>query len=212
MTILLLATIPEAASTTELVRMLYENSVYYGLALVFTAVIQTGQGKMDLYHALFVMQIIFSLNWVYSYGMFSACSIIVLESLVMYEDVGMRRFAPSSESEKNEKVHYWIIVVIQKITTLMFTIWLLYVWINDRSFGSLPQCNHLVKYVILFVKVPATATWIRVLFIIYLALSACFLLFGAILVRALKEPWDATSTKTAHHIGRPISFAVHPLL
>jgi len=83
MTILLLATIPEAASTTELVRMLYKNSVYYGLALVFTAVIQTGQGKMDLYHALFVMQIIFSLNWVYSYGMFSACSIIVLESLVM---------------------------------------------------------------------------------------------------------------------------------
>ena len=61
MTILLLATIPEAASTTELVRMLYKNSVYYGLALVFTAVIQTGQGKMDLYHALFVMQIIFSL-------------------------------------------------------------------------------------------------------------------------------------------------------
>jgi hypothetical protein len=69
-TILLLATIPEAASTTELVRMLYENSVYYGLALVFTAVIQTGQGQMDLYHALFVMQIIFSLNWVYSYGAF----------------------------------------------------------------------------------------------------------------------------------------------
>jgi len=29
-TILLLAIIPEAASTTELVRVLYENSVYYG--------------------------------------------------------------------------------------------------------------------------------------------------------------------------------------
>jgi hypothetical protein len=129
--------------------------------------------------------------------------------------VGMRRFAPSSESEKNEKIHYWIIVVIQKVTTVIFTGWLLYVWIKDGSFGSLPQCNHLVKYVIFFVKVPATATWIRILFIIYLALSACFLLFDAMffhLVRALKEPWDNTSTETAHHIGRRISFAVHPLL
>jgi len=127
----------------------------------------------------------------------------------------MRRFRPTSDSEKNEKIHYWIIVVIQKVTTVMFTIWLLYVWINDSSFGSLPRCNHLVKYVIFFAKVPATATWIRVLFIIYLALSACFLLFGAIsfyLVRALKERWDATSTETVHHMGRRISLAIHPVI
>ena len=47
---------------------LYENSVFYGLALVLTAVIQTLQKQLDLYHAIFVMQIIFSLNFVYDYG------------------------------------------------------------------------------------------------------------------------------------------------
>jgi hypothetical protein len=60
--------IPETERTSEVVNDLYENSVFYGLALVLTAVIQTLQKQLDLYHAIFVMQIIFSLNFVYDYG------------------------------------------------------------------------------------------------------------------------------------------------
>jgi hypothetical protein len=59
-----------------------------------------------------------------------------------------------------------------------FTIWLLYVWIKDIDFGSQPSCNHLVKYVLFFANVKATATWLRVLFIVYLVINACALLFS----------------------------------
>jgi hypothetical protein len=61
--------VPETGRTTELLDGLYQNSVFYGLSLVITVVIQTLQEQLDLYHAIFVMQIIFSLNFVYTYGM-----------------------------------------------------------------------------------------------------------------------------------------------
>jgi hypothetical protein len=65
-----------------------------------------------------------------------------------------------------------VIAVIQLFTTMVFTIWLLYVWIKDSHFGSQPECNNLVKYVFFFVSIRATTTWIRVGFIIYLCLSS----------------------------------------
>jgi hypothetical protein len=67
-TILLTALTPENECTTELLDGVYKNAVLYGLALVMTAVIQTLQKQLDLYHAIFVMQIIFSLDFVYAYG------------------------------------------------------------------------------------------------------------------------------------------------
>jgi hypothetical protein len=70
-TIVLTALIPENGRTTELLDGLYKNAVLYGLGLVLTAGIQTLQKQLDLYHAIFVMQIIFSLDFVYAYG--AAC-------------------------------------------------------------------------------------------------------------------------------------------
>jgi len=67
--------------TDELLDGIYKNSVINGLSLVITAVIQTMEEQLDLYHAIFVMQIIFSLNFVYAYGMFWTYSTIVLETL-----------------------------------------------------------------------------------------------------------------------------------
>jgi hypothetical protein len=61
---------PENAYTAELLDGLYKYAVLYGLALVMTAVIQTLQEQLDLYHAIFVMQITFSLEFVYAYGTF----------------------------------------------------------------------------------------------------------------------------------------------
>ncbi|KAI9455211.1 hypothetical protein F5148DRAFT_1226572 [Russula earlei] len=150
-TILLTALTPETA--TELLDGLYKNSVLYGLGLVMTAVIQTFQEQLDLYHAIFVMQIIFCLNLVYEYG--------------------QRRFIRSSSRDLGMK----IFIAVQTFSTVLFTVWLLYVWIKDGNFGSQPECNHLVKYVLFFANVRATVTWLRVLFIIYLILTACMLLF-----------------------------------
>jgi len=70
-----------------------------------------------------------------------------------------------------------IFIAVQTFSTVVFTVWLLYVWIKDSSFGSQPECNHLVKYVLFFANVRATVTWLRVLFIIYLVTTACTLLF-----------------------------------
>ena len=68
MTILLISLLPETKLTTELLDGLYENTIFLGLGLVISAVIQTIQGQLDLYHAIFVMQIICSLDFVYVYG------------------------------------------------------------------------------------------------------------------------------------------------
>jgi hypothetical protein len=78
-----MALIPENERTSEVVNSLYENSVYYGLALVLTAIIQTLQTQLDLYHAIFVMQIIFSLNFVYSYGTVFDNLDVVVKPLMM---------------------------------------------------------------------------------------------------------------------------------
>jgi hypothetical protein len=70
-----------------------------------------------------------------------------------------------------------IFITIQTFSTVIFTVWLLYVWVKDSDFGSQPECNHLVKYVLFFVEVKATVTWLRVFFIIYLVLTSSVLLF-----------------------------------
>jgi len=178
-TILLTAMIPETPRTTELLDGLYQNSILYGLSLVITAVIQTLQEQLDLYHAIFVMQIIFSLNFVYTYG--------------------QRRFIRSSRRDFRMKSF----IAVQTFSTVVFTVWLLYVWIKDSSFGSQPECNHLVKYVLFFANVRATVTWLRVLFIIYLVTSACTLVFrfGVILSVYLEEFRENIHDKVRKVVG-----------
>jgi hypothetical protein len=183
-TIFLIALIPENNRTSEIVNGLYQNAVFYGLALVLTAVIQTLQEQLDLYHAIFVMQIIFSLNFVYSYGMLLVHSLLKL--LMRYANTGMKKFVRDSSSNSPESRvklrRTKIIIGIQTFTTVMFTIWLLYVWLKDSHFGSQPECNHLVKYVFVYANVRATETWLRVLFIIYLVFFSFSLLLRFILI------------------------------
>jgi hypothetical protein len=71
-----------------------------------------------------------------------------------------------------------VFIGVQTFTTVVFTVWLLYVWIKGSNFGSQQACNHLVKYVLLFIDIRATVTWLRVLFIMYLVITACALLFN----------------------------------
>ena len=82
-----------------------------------------------------------------------------------------------------------VFVRVQTFTTIVFTVWLLYVWIKGSNFGSQKACNHLVKYVLLFIDIRATVTWLRVLFIMYLAITACALLlnFGVIVSVHMKQ-------------------------
>ena len=104
----------------------------------------------------------------------------VLKTLTGLGRVGQRRFIRSESDEPSERdlrVRMKLFIGIQAFSTAMFTVWLLYVWIKDSDFGSQPECNHLVKYVLLFADIRATVTWLRVLFIMYLIVNACTLLF-----------------------------------
>jgi hypothetical protein len=98
-----------------------------------------------------------------------------------------------------------IFITIQTFSTVVFTVWLLYVWIKDSNFGSQPQCNHLVKYVLLFADVKVTMTWLRVLFIIYLVINACTLLFrfGVILSVYMENLRNDFHDKVRNVVARP---------
>jgi len=135
-TILLISLIPETELTTELLDGLYENSVFLGLGLVITVVVQTLQDQLDLYHAIFVMQIIFSLDFVYAYG--------------------MRRFFKfhSEPTDSRNALRATLIIAVQMISTAVFTVWVLYVWAQNTHFGSQSDCNYVVKYVFFFCQRP----------------------------------------------------------
>jgi len=98
-----------------------------------------------------------------------------------------------------------IFITIQTFSTVVFTVWLLYVWIEDSNFGSQPGCNHLVKYVLLFATVKVTMTWLRVLFIIYLVINACTLLFrfGVILSVYMENLRKDIHDKVRNVVTRP---------
>ena len=140
------------------------------------------------------MQIIFSLDFVYAYGANYTHSGIALTALTRYNDAGMRRFSRSIATATGSRnvLRAVLLVSIQMFSTAVFTIWLLYVWAQNSRFGSQPECNHVVKYVIFFASVHATATWLRAFFIVGIVFAACSLLFwfGTIIVslRTQKEP------------------------
>jgi hypothetical protein len=58
-------------------------------------------------------------------------------------------------------------IAVQMSSTILFLYWLLYVWIKGSKFGSQPECNQLVKFVLLFFNVMATENWLRVFIILY---------------------------------------------
>jgi len=111
------------------------------------------------------MQIIFSLDFVYAYG--------------------IRRFSRSKNA-----LRAVLLISIQMFSTAVFTIWLLYVWAQNSRFGSQPDCNHVVKYVFFFASVHATATWLRAFIIIGIVFAACSLLlmFGTVIVSLKTKP------------------------
>ncbi|KAI9458138.1 hypothetical protein BJY52DRAFT_1269948 [Lactarius psammicola] len=156
-TILLGALIPAHKRTTGLLDELFKNSIFYGLALFITALVQTVQGRLDLYHAIFVMQVL-------------VCFVI----LHLYS---VKRFIlPDSDCKFAMK----ITIAFQVLQVLVFIPWSFYVWTKDERFGPQPECNNLVKYVFFFVTIQATARWRRVL--AFLGLAAGVIGFCVILI------------------------------
>jgi hypothetical protein len=76
--------------------------------------------------------------------------------------------------------HIRLGTIIQVMTVSAFLAWSSYIWLNADTFGSTPECNAQVKYVILFFSVRATASWLRKFWIIGLGASAACMVIGII--------------------------------
>lgn len=59
-----------------------------------------------------------------------------------------------------------VFTILASATHLIFAF---YVWANAPTFGSQPECNDQVKYVLFFFTVRATVPWLRVVWLCLLA-------------------------------------------
>ena len=203
-TIFFAALIPKSEYTTELLDSLYMNAVFYGLALLITVVVQTIQGQLDLYHAIFVMHMLICLTVLHLYGMRCVPTRIYYKVLIRAEKkTGFDRFVHAHRFGFKMKIN----LAVQVFQVLgILTPWSLYVWIKDSRFGSQPECNHLVKYVILFVNVRATVGWLHIISIVSLVMSTLSSLFGlGMLLHIRREPSPAGEPHSRSWFSRGVS-------
>ena len=92
------------------------------------------------------MQIIFYLDIVYTYGAGCIHSGITLTVPTKYDYAGIRR----SLRRLGKTLRIILLVGIQNFSTMVFTVWLLHVLAHDDHFGSQPDRNQSVKYVLFF--------------------------------------------------------------
>ena len=66
-------------------------------------------------------------------------------------------------------------VVLQSVLIVSFIAWGSYLWVKVKDFGSQPECNDRIKYVILFFTV-RTAPWLRLLWIAFFVILSAQIL------------------------------------
>ncbi|KAF9555925.1 hypothetical protein CPC08DRAFT_711596 [Agrocybe pediades] len=170
-TTLLLAIIPRIPEvTTPLLGVLTANAGISGVGLLITAIIQTTKGELSLYHAIFIIHMLYFLG-------------VSLTSSAEY---------PSTRALIPRII---LTFILSYSLLLLFTGWALYVWSTVKTFGMNSECNNSMKYIFFFVSVRATASWLdtfirvlliisaAVLIIVPIALAGCACCLGCILNR-----------------------------
>ncbi|KAH9011989.1 hypothetical protein EDB84DRAFT_988567 [Lactarius hengduanensis] len=151
-TIFITAVIPRRRSTEKLIDALNANAGITGFGLLIAAIIQTFQNRLDLYHAIFVLHIVYFLGLiVYFSGVF-----------------------------KWTLTHIQLGAVSQITTLGAFLAWSIYVWANAVTFGSAPECNGKIEYILWYHSVSATAPWVRKFWVIGLGVTTGFVVLGII--------------------------------
>jgi uncharacterized protein YneF (UPF0154 family) len=72
-------------------------------------------------------------------------------------------------------------LLVHLVSLISLIAWGFYLWVNVKHYGSQPECNHEIKYVVFFCTVRATANWLRHVWIAVLAIPCAFIgimLFG----------------------------------
>jgi hypothetical protein len=162
-TVFLAAAIPRKEYTRELLDELYINAAFFALALLITVLVETIKGQLDLYHAIFVIHMLACFLSAQFYGM-NYVPMRTSRVLIRDENTGLNRvLSAKTRIDFKLRVAYFVQLFYG---IFIMPPWLLYVWIKDSRFGSQPECNHLVKYVLVFVSVRATVNWLRIFFIV----------------------------------------------
>ena len=119
--------------------------------------------------------------------------------------VGQIRFMSSSKHNFRMK----IFIAVQMTCTLGFLIWLLFVWKDPSTFGSQPECNHLVKFVLFFFNIMATDSQLASLVIGYVItyLSGVLFIFSVIFLAYFRN-FIQTKLRIAVDIGTGLRQAI----
>ncbi|KAH8693681.1 hypothetical protein BGW36DRAFT_429720 [Talaromyces proteolyticus] len=126
-----------------------------GLAVLFTAVIQTFLNKLTLFHAICSIHLLALLG-------------ISLPRQVKYENVGPLR------------LYVWIGIKVS--AGCVFIVFATYIWATAKTFGVQPECNASTVYVVFGISIPATSTALRWVMVGTLALTALGTLIGVIMM------------------------------
>jgi len=144
-----------------------------GFALLVTAIVRTAQHKLTLYHAIFILHMLFFLG----IGMFPT-----------------GRYKPTSPRR------LWTLFITVCIV-LMFQSWALYIWATATSFGpqDTVQCNNQIKYIFVFVSIRATALWLRVLWMVVLGMEGIGILLYLVLLLGMFVSRTKAQTNGGDH-------------
>ncbi|KAF9869762.1 hypothetical protein CkaCkLH20_12805 [Colletotrichum karsti] len=117
-----------------------------GLALLCTAIVQTFQGQLTLFHAICVLHLL---------------------SLLGFGLVAQRKYAGGG------LIRWLVLAMFRVIIACAFTALTAYIWVTAPTFGSQPACNATTVYVVFGVSINATSDVFRY---VILALMATMVL------------------------------------
>jgi hypothetical protein len=176
-TFIIMAVIPRRHSTEKLLDALHANVGVATFGFLITAMIQTIQNRLDLYHAIFAAVILSYLGlFVYASGshrplarshrlpLLTHGSVIQPELIkwVIKNNKEIRlmalisriRLGAHPRATRREGI-IQITTAIALILTAMikimafatYLVWSIYIWVNAETFGSTPECNAQVKVI-----------------------------------------------------------------
>jgi hypothetical protein len=158
---LLMAIIPEVEITKPLLEVLVGNAGISGLALLVTALAETVKKQLSLYHAIFIIHMLYFTG------------IMVVPS--GKQNVGLSHLSrPDLGGFKGKyegnKINFTLRILISFVMTygsvMLFTGYAFYVWATAPTFGTNPECNNEIKYIFFFRSVRATVGWLRKLWMV----------------------------------------------
>ncbi|KAF9555926.1 hypothetical protein CPC08DRAFT_752789 [Agrocybe pediades] len=157
-TTLLLFIIPRISGvTTPLIGVLTANAGISGAGLLITAIIQTAKGQLSLYHAIFIIHMLYFLGLsVTSSAKYASTGALIPRVILSF--------------------------FLSYSLLLLFVGWALYVWSTVKTFGVNSECNNSVKYIFFFFSVRATAPWLDTSMRVFLIISAVVIIVVPIML------------------------------